>query len=940
MKTQVNVNAIKSLHIRNLVRGMLANNRPSDMRLSLKKIAKSGTENDWKQTLEVLRGCEIFRSNGLSRYFQRKFSCPLADLNYKVSEIIYCIEQNSIKILSLLNDAETVINYINKRDYDSAIISLKAMAKNKGTSLFLVRLVYLIKNRCARPDLNRQIDQFLEEIQVGNIRYLHLAIRELSSPNTEYLNIREKLNSTNERDVSWVIKSFIDYIPRSEEEYINTLNSYFGISIIDAYLYYCSIERLNIFTNFEHLNQDLHSKFNSLASYEYLAFYSDDEDAGLEYFKDSFLLIEFQNCFNYRITHGALYSSTEENEFERIPLEKSLLSEFFYDLTSLEQVQKFGSRGTASFSSFERSNSLIYFLEKKDGCVEEEERFVELMSETKDIGLLCPKRHLDTMAQSANSYEFKLVVACLAYIKSKTQSSEHELRRIIQEIAVSKFDANLVKLLEHLLSISSAVSEHLIQSLDETFLSKLFQMVSKPNAAIEKRAEIFEWYGHLTKDVFFLERAKNLRIDVQISKEKGTIDDARIYVDPVKFTQWINDNLIDKLTILLANVTTEDEPAIVVLPWEKIKSGMTEQEQIGAILHLAYEEFCVNKKFGIASYIGRRIRHGTLKGTGFNDIKMFAERTSFRSLFSNHDFYESFTKWIVEYEELFNNLRDKHLQILDKSRPEGLISKDIRSSFKKNEANHLLYDVLKSFYTNRSGTEIPYIITEYCWRLIEEDLALIRKFMMTKKAQHGVFLCDVNKFPKSLQRDIQEFCQELNAITAEKFRLIESWFNKPSIASPSAELALLFRAVVSEVKGLLGNFDPILSIEEPGYVIKGGVYFVIYDALYILINNAATYGNPSGTLGFKVIVESNEKDIHFRMSISSEISECDDILDVKESIQFSLDGDCEDALITEGRSGIKKLRRMEQDGQIRDVCYSFENNYVTATFKFIVDYQS
>lgn len=812
------------------------------------------------------------------------------------------------------------------------------MVRNEGVSLFLVRLAYLIKNR-SDAETGRKIDLLLDEIQVGNVRYLHLAIRELSSPNTEYLNIREKLNSANEDDISWIIKSFVDHIPRSEQDYANTLNSYFGISLIDAFLYHCVSERAKTFEIPQNIDSNLAIEFRSFESSEYNYSYSDECDVGMEYFKDSFLLIELRKLFDYRTSQCAIYSNDENKEFKRTPLEKSLLENFFSNHNTLEKIKELRLPGVIDSPSFGRSNALIYFLEKTDGVVENETLFVELMSLTKDVGILCPKRHLATMAENAQSYEFKLVIACLAYIKSRTQSYEHDLRRIIQKIAVGRFDSSLVKLLEHLQSISPSVSEHLIQCLDETFLSKLFQMVTKPNAAIEKRAEIFEWYGHLINDATFLDRAKNLRIDVQISKEKGTIDDARVYVDPVKFTQWVNDNLLDNLTILLASIITPTEPTVMALQWEKVKAGMTELEQVGAILHLAYEEFCTNKKFGIASYIGRRIRHGTLKGTGFNDIKMFAERESFHNLFSNHEFRECFNRWIYEYEELFDHLRDNYIQIFDKNKAEGLISKDIRSSFKKNEANHLLYDVLKSYYVNKNGLELPYIITEYCWRLFEEDLAIIRKFIMNKKAMHGVFLCDINEIPRALHRDIQDFCQELNTITAEKFRIIESWFNKPSIASPSAELALLFRAVVSEVKGLFGNFEPVLFMEEDGYVIKGGAYFVIYDALYILINNAATYGNPTGSLEFKATIE-NGKDTHFKISISSDISARDSISSVRRSIEASLEGDCEDALITEGRSGIKKLRRMEQDGYIRNVSYAFDNNSVTATFEFIFDYQS
>jgi hypothetical protein len=81
---------------------------------------------------------------------------------------------------------------------------------------------------------------------------------------------------------------------------------------------------------------------------------------------------------------------------------------------------------------------------------------------------------------------------------------------------------------------------------------------------------------------------------------------------------------------------------------------------------------------------------------------------------------------------------------------------------------------------------------------------------MESKARCAVFRFDGHVGSRAQQREIQEFCQELNAITADKFRMISAWFNKPSIASPAADVVLLFKAVVSEVKGSLMTTLPML----------------------------------------------------------------------------------------------------------------------------------
>lgn len=944
MTTKTGLQKIGSHGVRNIVRGMLANPNKVSTERGLMKIAQFATVNDYKIALDLLRKSQLFKLNDFSRYFPKHFSGPFDFPKYVEDEIIEQINLSSTKIAELITIAYDVVDAICKLQFESAINHIDDFVQKEGASVFLLRLAYYIKNRTDQPNLVKKIDGLLDRLQARNIRYPQLVIRELTSQNTEYLNIREKVNFAESDYLGLIAKSLTDHIPRSSEVFLQTLNSFYAISALDATLYYLVVSRTQVFGDLAKIEESIVSSYSKLAMLVPDRHYADSGDPGLSFFRDSLLLIELNVCYEYRTCHGAFYSVTDGKAFKRLPFETGLIKGYFSEIRSLRDVVSFVDVATnesnCAIAWFEKSTALMYILEQLDGEVSDEATFVELMSSTRDIGVICEKRYLLSMSNKAKSDEFRLVVACLSYIKSQTQMNEHELRSVIQEIAMSRFDSDLVFLLENLYHKSPSVTEHLIQVMDEAFLTKLFIMVDRPNAAIEHRAKIFEWYSAKIGDSTYFERAKNLRIDVQINKEKGTIDDARIYVDPVKFVQWINDNVLDQLSLLVADICAENEPSLPSMEWSKVRSGMTQLEQAAAILLKIYDEFCSNKKFGIASYIGRRIRHGTLKNTGFNDVKNFAARDVSTDLLTIESFNQEFRGWISEYENCLVDLRDNYVHIQDEKHPKGMIVRHFDSPGKVSSANHMLLEVLKSFYNNKNGLEMPYIITEYCWRLIEEDLTKLRELIMERKASYGVFRFDCTNGARVRQREVQEFNQELNSLVSDKFRLIESWFNKPSIASPSAELLLLFKAVLSEIRGFFVNFSPKLNLDEQGWVIRGGAYFVIYDALFIIIYNAAKYGKPDGELYFGVVIEEKEGNAHFKITIASELADSDDPTDVRNSIQSALDDDCEDALVVEGRSGIRKLRRLEQDLYIRNVVYSFDRNRVVASFEFVLDYQS
>jgi hypothetical protein len=209
---------------------------------------------------------------------------------------------------------------------------------------------------------------------------------------------------------------------------------------------------------------------------------------------------------------------------------------------------------------------------------------------------------------------------------------------------------------------------------------------------------------------------------------------------------------------------------------------------------------------------------------------------------------------------------------------------------------------------------------------------------MEQKAQNAVFRHPDGQLASSHHRDFQVFTKTVNSLTAEKFRMISSWFNKPSIASPSADVVLLFKAVVSEIRSHFPDYCPKVSTTEDQFILDGGAYFNIYDALFILIHNAAASGKRDGHLSLNVHLDKRHEGKHVAIVLSSELRSQHELPQVKYAIESALAEDCEDALVTEGRSGIKKLKRMQQAGIIDNVEYRFEQSQVHASFSFRINY--
>jgi hypothetical protein len=957
MNHEVNIIQIESRKARNIMRGVIGSEKSYRVVEALKKIRKSCGSGNGRKALEILRGNELYEKNTVSRYFSSfcLSGIPWVE-DYNASEIIKCINAHGDKIEILLGLYKSLIDAIQVCDFEKALFICDDIVINEGVSCFFIRMLFLIKIRSEQvlkcKEVSKKIDAIYIKINITNFQYIYDVIWELSNENTDYFNICNKVNANkNENSECYIAKNFTDHVIREKHVFIKTLNSYFLFSLVDAFLFYANTRRYNVsYTKyFNAIDKELIKKFDAIRHvHASMALYPDKKEKCMDtrFFREAFLFIESESCFKYRTIHAALYNGREDKKEVRVSSESGNINKYYRDVKSLADIcTETGNEYHVYFEKYnirncnflENTNALMFYIEKYDADINgEEDRFVKLMSHTMGVGYICPVHYLHKIKRNATTDELKLVVECLISIKDRSQISEHSLRRLIQDIVVTKYNSNLLDMLDYLSNVSFSVTEHLIQICDETFLSKMFRIVDKPNQAIIKRAEILEWFGEKTKEDDYIKRAKNLRIDIQINKEKGMIDDSRIYVDPLKFTQWVSDNVLNDITYILENAQTKINLQKVAFDWESVKTGITKAEQLGALIQKSYVEFCNNKLFGIASYLGRRIRHGTFKGTAINELKEVVNEKQYSVLVNDRAFHDKYENWLLSYESMIDDLKESYLHINSKTKPKGLIKPDFKSKSKAKTAHVLIVDIVSSYLKHKSNEQIPVLILEYCWRIVEEDLVHIRKILMESKSKYAVFNCDLGYLDKKKKKVIQECCKDLNSVVTDKFRTIESWFSKPSFASPSADLDLLFTAVLSEVRGLFPGFKPTVVLSDGNYAITGGLYFVIYDALYILIYNAAKYGKYDGELEFNKQYDDANK--RFEISLLSEISETSTISECQKLIENALSSDFEDAHIIEGKSGIKKLKRLENDGYISAVKYRCCSNKVTASFNYSLDY--
>jgi hypothetical protein len=948
---------IHSKKARNLLRGV----NPSDYnqtKVALEKIRLNCNLSDYKKALLHIRTNQIFENNEVGQLLNEHCPKGLTDIVYfSFSEITIQVENYASELSIITNCATDIFKFLKVNNLERALDACEQLAELKGTSVFLIRMLSFITNRYQLLNMDDKkvldkVDKLKLRICLSTSPIIEEVVTQLSNLRTSHLAICKRINDSQGASPNGhIAKSFINPIPRDLKEFTSTLSAFFAFSLFDAFLYLQMISKIHLpfLTNIT-FSEELSSAYLKLSAIEFEPsemYEGIGEDTGYYYLRECFLFTEQPKAFTFLSIHGHYYSDFT-NQRQPTPFAKGLIDNYFLGLNSLNQLRcsdmtqvqvNWEHYDSSTCGMLENSSAFIHLLTKKQGQLNKEELliFVKLMSFSRDIGEICHPEYLECISNSATDNQLRLVAKCLITTNRKNQFTEHQLRTTIQEYCIEEFDGDLIKLLQFLYGISPAVTEHLLMICNETFLSTLFHLMDRPVDALEVRASMLHWFGEKTGEELYLDRAKTLRIDIQINKEKGTIDDSRIYVDPLKFTQWFEDNMVSKLTMALDNVMRSNS-LVMKLNWNNKNTGVGSSGDVTEHLLACYEEFCNNRIFGIASYLGRRIRHGTFKGTAITELRELPEKEEYVHLFEEQDFKNKFDEWMNQYEAMIEDLVKTSLQIKSKRKPNGLITNEIDSSVKNNTADLLVCEIL-AIYSKKSGViRLPSIIIDFCWRLAENDLVKTKKFLSEKKSSYGVFSYSPKNVNSQLRRQFSKFSQEVNSLTGQKFGLMASWFNKPNYASPSTDIYLLFNAVISEVKGNVSHFAPDVDLGDRSFSVNGGTYYVIYDALYVLIHNAACHGKLNGKIHF--FVSKPEERNAIRISLMTELESAAEVFQAQLQIEAALNVADDDAHIVEGKSGIKKLKKLENEGSISDIRFTPNEKDKMVCFEFYFELSS
>jgi hypothetical protein len=529
--------------------------------------------------------------------------------------------------------------------------------------------------------------------------------------------------------------------------------------------------------------------------------------------------------------------------------------------------------------------------------------FNGLMNNTVDISkLLSPSEIIKYFPNLENDLLHECLVSALLHDAMPTDRSEHRLRKDLQELLIKRYDRNILQFIKTMYQTSPHVGAYFFHTCSQTFLTKLYDIFEDNSAIIETRCELLKWFGEEFNDNDALRRAQSLRLELKLQEVRGDIDDNRIIVDHARFHDWMSENVLSDLRDVSSLLINDDKLICTAdgdftNPVNIIKRP---EWWLASIIDRCFYEFCTNKNYGVESYIGRRIRHGSLDGLMLTDVqKLIGEKK--KKYQYDFSFQQTLDDWLERYKEAISNYGLNLLQIHSpKSHKKGKIIPTVASSQKTTLLSSALIEI-QGHLRNGDIFKAKDYIYEYCWHFLEIDLKNLREELNKVRGSQIIENSDIEEGKLRCAR-------EINSLTASKFDKLSIWLQKPNNISPTTSLNLLFSAVVDEAKEQFPLFDPeVITDGEIDLNLQGHGYHFFYDILQILVGNVAKHGKHRSKMVFSFITNASG---HSILKITSEVL---NPTGLQERINALFQEDISDAMSISRNSGIKKLRVLERD---------------------------
>lgn len=815
-----------------------------------------------------------------------------------------------------------------------------------GYSHLILRKAALVKSFCGSTP-TPEIDLLLEAAGLDRSNIICASLVHCYQEEPDYLTLKRSILNLARRGSSNRFTRDISRLAfhahaRDEKDFANLLQSSFQSSLIDAFLL-IKVNRGRI-GEWHELGADVTALLDALdraspSLVEISDMYLSKDDAEDLFVKQASAWYECNEIVEARYAIDHFYETPESNHLEISNVIVNRVAKWLKNI-SLEHLidgHRFTNHACESLALIEhkgvytRSAAFNYRLWCTEGFEPVTEKgLFDLMGVTRDLSKTSNASHLRNLANSNSSERVKLIVFLLVAKRSRNERDDHRLRHIFQNISIAQFNGSVVSLISALSEHSFAVAEYAYEICTEDFIAKLSRITKSAAQITETRAALHQWMWEKTKNKVYFDRARTILIDHQINRVRNEIDDNRIYVDAGRLSEWVNDELVAELNALFGSLQ------------KNLQSGKVDAPQLIGLISRCYSTFCQNQVFGMASYLGRRIRHGTFKGHLFySTVSALESRPEFQVLKADPGFSVKWPLWKKHFESSIDQIIKERLHVESSTKKQGFLRTGIDAPDKYEIALSCAKNIIKEFLaTNSTATAAPVLI-DYCWRLAEVDL---RAFNAWLKGQKTTLLNlsqmeDLKGSVRSYHRsEISGFQREIVSGVNEKLNGMSSWFKRPPSVSPKASLSLLFRAVVAEVKESFPSFQP--AIDDSGAEIElfGGAYHVIYDSFYVAVFNAAKHGRNGGQVSRHFYVEKDTRGFDVVVcEITSDLNDWDSEVEVTERLKVAPDelDSIENAQIFEGRSGIRKLHQLVlSDERFGIRLIKVENHKVSLRFAY------
>jgi hypothetical protein len=745
-------------------------------------------------------------------------------------------------------------------------------------------------------------------------------------------------------------------IRQSPRQFHSALQTHWQISLTDAmYIYMIQVNSGQFITEVAIQPLNLSSEIReSWKQFETSAIPAsgilDDEEIHRDFliFRTAPAFLENSNIFKLRALGDFYTQKIEGTRLSALSI-GGLCEQAFFNLNSYSDLaaDDFKVRWPESSTDFDSGIFVksMAFLHLCSRAVEIDttppENFIKLMGDTRDLPKLVPQQELRDLLLTAVNPLTQLIILLLLMLERPSTVDSFKFRSKFQTVILNQFDGSIVEFLEYINKLAPDASLAIISVLDENTLSQMPRLLQAAEDVYKTRADILEWYGFSHKDESSIERAKQLRLDRKLQKIRGQIDSARLSVDSQRFSDWFEDNHLQKFGAAVRDekLVLPDFTAFKATSSASIQAVIAHRDPGQSFISelvTVFDVFCVDNNFGVSSYLGRRIRHGTVRGTLNAALDEFEISKEGKNLLQNEITAETYYEWRNQYHQKVSDV-EKQLYFRTKDHSDGMISTAIDSPFNF-AILHSAFSALKTqFREDGHFLMFPPLVENYCWLLLSPELENLQQKISTWRMDWAVIKLKTNKVAQLSEADLQHnaLAREVNLKTDQAFKVFISWFQKPSSLIPEATLSEIIDVAIIEANDEFANFNPTAKRDQLCDVtLTGAVYYHVYDALSIIVKNAAKHGAPSGDLLLFAEVLENQGAEILRVKVSSSLNIGADATNVREEIEYRRGLPEASADTFQGKSGIRKLQKLKNQSKLMRWNYNVSESTLLIELEF------